>query len=126
MARTRNNKLIGAAAAAQKRDDLEAVMTAEALRRERLRKQTQQTCQSISDRIPADEYAAWWETTPDDNEGFYRAAQDKLSELETAEIIAWLSPSPADDYDLPAPVIISGGEVLELSQANNPDENIPF
>lgn len=128
MARTRNNQLIGAAAAAQKRDDLETVMTADAIARAQLRKRTMQACQYIADRIPPADYDAWWKTAPDDNEGFYRAAADKMSELEAAEVLEWLSPSPADydTTDLPSPVIISGGEVLELSKTTNPDEEIPF
>lgn len=131
MARTRNNRLIGAAAHAQKRDDLQAIITADAIHREALRKRTAQACQSIADRTTAEDYAAWWKTTPDDDEGFYRAAVDKLSELETAEIIAWLTPSPTADYDLPTPVIISGGEILEVSPyvpqlAISDDDKIPF
>ena len=31
--------------------------------------------------LPREEYLAWWETTPDDDEGFYRAAVKKLAEL---------------------------------------------
>lgn len=53
---------------------------------------------------------------------------DIRSEIENAEILEWLAPSPADydTTDLPSPVIISGGEVLELSKTTNPDEEIPF
>lgn len=116
MARTRNNNLIGAAAHAQKRDDLQAIMTADAIHREALRKRTAQACQSIADRTTAEDYAAWWKTTPDDDEGFYRAAVDKLSELETAEILEWLS--PAVDYEID-PLALRTSQMIDDSITEN-------
>lgn len=86
----------------------------------RLRGATVQTCQSIADRLTPDEYTSWWDTTPDDNEGFYRAAQDKLSELETAEILEWLAPSPAD-YDAIDPAALRQSEDVSASIAANWD-----
>lgn len=118
MARTRNNKLIGAAAHAQKRDDLQAIMTADAIARAKLRKDTLQACQSIADRLTPKAYAAWWKTTPDDDEGFYRAAVDKLSELETAEIIAWLTPSPTADYEID-PLALRTSQMIDASITAN-------
>lgn len=120
MARTKNGKLIGAAASAQRRDDLEEIDFSRHYRAKQLRKKTMETCQAIADRLTREEYLAWWETTPDDNEGYYRAAVDKLSELETAEIIAWLSPSPAD-YDTTDPLALRQSQILDTSIAANWD-----
>lgn len=92
----------------------------------------------------APDFRAWYDKVyalrRDGKEKEYETAirqkyEDIRSEIENAEILEWLAPSPADkrsnpvDYDttdLPSPVIISGGEVLELSKTTNPDEEVPF
>jgi len=44
-------------------------------------KQSQINAQTIRDAMTQEEYNAWWETTPDDNRGFYTATEAKLKEL---------------------------------------------
>ena len=47
-----------------------------------LYKNTLDVCQQIADLLPTqDQYDAWWASTPDDDEGFYRDAVKKLAEL---------------------------------------------
>lgn len=135
MARTKNGKFIGAAAAAQRRDTMNEIIEASmppSLRAEKERLQFDAKFLRNSIRClnghETPEFRARLEMN-------LQCAEDRLSEIETAEILEWLAPSPADkrsnpvDYDttdLPSPVIISGGEVLELSKTTNPDEEIPF
>lgn len=76
---------------------------------------TENVVQEVRDRMDTQaEYDAWWASTPDDNNGFFNAACEKLLELYYTE---------QADY---CQTIISGGEVLEVSTVSNPNQNIPF
>jgi hypothetical protein len=54
-------------------------------RRMEVKRKCKEVCQSIADLISPTEYAAWWETTPDDDDGFLNAAREKLTTLHRAE-----------------------------------------
>lgn len=47
--------------------------------------QSQVNAQTIRDAMTQEEYNAWWETTPDDNHGFYMSTEKKLAELSQSQ-----------------------------------------
>lgn len=82
MGLTRNGLRIGMAAHTERiemRDNLEYQIRMAA---KKLATQTENVVQEIRDAMDTqEEYDAWWNSTPDDNQGFYNAACDKLLEL---------------------------------------------
>lgn len=76
MARTINGNLTGKAAATERREAAENI---EVVRREERRQHVMSVCQQIADRLTAEEYSAWWLSTPDS--GFSNAAETKLAAL---------------------------------------------
>ena len=48
-------------------------------------------CQKIADMTTASEYSEWWNSTPDDNDGFLNAAREKLQELEDQQPMTYLN-----------------------------------
>lgn len=118
MARTRNNQLIGAAAAAQKRDTMNEIIEASLPTQERSEKESLQSeakflrnsircLQGMAD--PAFEAKLT---------GDLRNVEDRLSELEAAEILEWLDPSPAD-YDATDPAAVRQSQMIGASIAAN-------
>ena len=139
MAHTKNNRLIGAAAAAQNAE-FRALLIEEGAReykrrRDAERAETADVCGQIASLITPAQYAAWWKAAPEDNDGFLSAARELLAELhraETAEceeIQAWLSDTVELDGTEPSPVICGGDVYYPTSVSTSviePDDSTPF
>lgn len=120
MARTKNGKFIGAAAAAQRRDTMNEIIEASmppSLRAEKERLQFDAKFLRNSIRClnghETPEFRARLEMN-------LQCAEDRLSEIETAEIIEWLAPSPAD-YDTVDPLALRASQMIDASIAANWD-----
>lgn len=102
MARTSNGKLTGRAASTELREQRDWLFEKQLREQEaaRIAKERIMTmCRSILNRIGEDAYHAWLTSTPDDNDAFNKAVADKLAELESAEISAWLAELPFSPED---------------------------
>ena len=68
-----------------------AQMLEDAVQASLLRDNTMKVCQQIQYAMTDTEYRAWWESTPDSNEEFYKAAVKKLAELRAAARVPSMS-----------------------------------
>lgn len=117
MTRTLNGNLIGAAAAAERRDYLDSLLDTP----RNPHAESDAVCQEIADLLgSAEAYSAWWETTPNDNEGFLKAAREKLAQLETLKH-SITDYTVALEYDQPAPTEAAESDEIQEWPANNFD-----
>ena len=89
MALTANLLRTGRAGASDLADIREYIASAQEVERKRVKALTMELVDFIAVQL-GDKYQAWWETTPDDNEGFLAACQAKVAELQS-------QPSPIDE-----------------------------
>lgn len=148
MARTRNNQFIGMAAHYEKRDQRDLIDWQNRLARKRAEerecareRKIMQGCANVF----GDLFIQWYDSPAVPTHG---TARDRIARIrawarEQLRIAHSITPQMEEDMDivrelvkvseyadaetdLPSPVVISGGEVLELSSTHNPDQEIPF
>lgn len=89
MGLTRNLNRIGMAAHNERReiaDYIFSCQSAELKRKAEQKREIIKTCAMIRDLVTQKDYDAWWESTPDDDEGFLAAAHAKLKELQDRKL----------------------------------------
>ena len=96
MAISKNGLLLGRAAQTARRDLMNDIQESA----EKQSEDCYRMCRVIANSMLDEDYRKWLDTTPDDNNGFYKAVKAKYAEV------------TADEGTAPSP-IISGGEVLD-------------